>query len=78
MASTARASTRRRWTARGSNVPAASKAFRRAAAIAEHHPSKLFAKNRSLLRMTHEQLHDFAATPEKGLPEHTKKKRTGI
>jgi hypothetical protein len=43
--------------------------MRRAAAIAEHHPEKLKARNRSLLNMTHEQLHDFAATPEKGLPE---------
>jgi len=38
-------------------------------AIAEHHPEKLKKKNRGLLKMSHEQLHDFAATPEKGLPE---------
>jgi hypothetical protein len=24
--------------------------------------------------MTHKQMHDFASTPEKGLPEHVKKK----
>ena len=39
-------------------------------AIAEHHPDELYARNKGLLGMTHEQLHDFAATPEKGLPEH--------
>jgi len=49
-------------------MPAPSKAMRRAAAIAEHHPSQLNAKNRSLLKMTKGQLHDFAKTPEKGLP----------
>jgi hypothetical protein len=38
-------------------------------AIAEHHPEKLKGKNRGLLRMTHEQLHEFADTPEKGLPK---------
>lgn len=43
--------------------------MRRAAAIAEHHPDQLYARNRSLLGMTHNQLHDFASTPERGLPE---------
>lgn len=38
-------------------------------AIAEHHPNELYSRNKSLLGMTHGQLHDFAATPEKGLPE---------
>jgi hypothetical protein len=51
-------------------VPATSVAVRRAMAIAEHHPSALFARNRGLLKMTHRQLHDFAATPERGLPQH--------
>lgn len=37
-------------------------------AIAEHEPGKLYAKNRGLLKMSHQQLHDFAATPRKGLP----------
>jgi hypothetical protein len=49
-------------------MPAPSKAMRRAAAIAEHHPEELKARNKSLLNMTHEQLHDFASTPETGLP----------
>lgn len=55
-------------------MPAPSKAMRKAAAIAEHHPHELYKKNRSLLRMTHQQLHDFASTPEKDLPEKKKKK----
>jgi hypothetical protein len=48
-------------------MPAVSKAQRRAMAIAEHHPKKLRGKNRGLLKMTKEQLHDFASTKEKGL-----------
>lgn len=50
-------------------MPALSIKQRRAMAIAEHHPDKLKARNRGLLKMTHQQLHDFAATPEKKLPE---------
>ena len=38
-------------------------------AIAEHHPSEVYAKNRGVLKMTHEQLHDFAKTKERGLPK---------
>jgi hypothetical protein len=56
-------------------MPALSKAMRQATAIAEHHPEKLYKRNRSLLRMTHQQLHDFAATSEKHLPERKKKKK---
>jgi hypothetical protein len=37
-------------------------------AIAEHHPEELNKKNKGLLRMSHSQLHDFAATSEKKLP----------
>lgn len=49
-------------------MPAPSKAMRRAAAIAEHHPGQLYVRNRSLLKMSKSQLHDFASTKEKGLP----------
>jgi len=49
-------------------MPAKSRAQRIAMAIAEHHPEKLNPENKGLLEMTHQQLHDFAATPEKGLP----------
>ena len=50
-------------------MPAKSKAMRIASAIAENHPEKLFARNRGLLQMSPEDLHDYAATPEKGLPK---------
>ena len=43
-------------------------------AIAEHAPEKLQKKNRGLLGMSHQQLHDFASTPEKGLPLKKRKK----
>jgi hypothetical protein len=62
-------------------MPAVSKKQRQAMAIAEKvksgemkakpgSPSAEMAKS-----MTHEQLHDFAATKEKGLPAHKKKKK---
>lgn len=53
-------------------MPAVSKAMREAMAIAEHHPEKLYKRNRGMLKMTHSQLHDFAATKERGLPKHKK------
>jgi hypothetical protein len=37
-------------------------------AIAEHSPSKLKPENKGLLKMSHQQLHEFADTPEKGRP----------
>lgn len=49
-------------------MPATSEAQRRAAAIAKHHPSKLFKRNRGLLKMSKGQLHHFASTKESGLP----------
>jgi hypothetical protein len=54
-------------------MPAVSKAQRIAMAIAEHHPEELSAKNAGLKEMSHKQLHDFASTPEKGLPAHVHK-----
>ena len=54
-------------------MPATSIKEREAMAIAEHHPSQVFARNRGLLNMSHQQLHDFAATSEKGLPERKSK-----
>jgi len=38
-------------------------------AIAEHNPGKLYKRNKGLLKMTHQQLHDFASTPRSGLPK---------
>jgi hypothetical protein len=55
-------------------MPAKSKKQRRAMAIAKHHPSKLYKKNRSLLKMSKKQLHEYASTKEKGLPKKKKKK----
>lgn len=48
-------------------MPAESKAQRQMMAIAEHHPSKLFKRNRGVLKMSRSQLRDFASTKEKGL-----------
>jgi len=56
------------------DVPALSIKMRRATAIAEHDPEKLYKRNRSLLGMTHWQLHEFADTPESGLPERKRKR----
>ena len=53
-------------------MPSLSKAQQEAMAIAEHSPGKLYAKNKGLLKMSHKQLHDFAATKRKGLPERKK------
>jgi hypothetical protein len=55
-------------------MSAKSRAQRIAMAIAEHHPEDLNEKNKGLADMTHKQLHDFASTPEKGLPAHVHKK----
>ena len=50
-------------------MPSTSQAQQIAKSIAEHAPGKLFKRNRGLLKMSHEQLHDFASTPRKGLPK---------
>ena len=50
-------------------MPAVSVKQRRAMAIAEHDPSELYASDKSMLNMTGKQQHDYAATPEKGLPQ---------
>jgi len=55
-------------------MPATSKAQRRLMAIAEHDPSAVYARNKGVLDMTKDQLHDFAATKEKKLPQKVKKK----
>lgn len=56
-------------------MPALSAAQRRLMAIAEHHPGQVYAKNRGVLGMSKGQMHDFAATKEKGLPQHVKPKK---
>ena len=51
-------------------MPATSKRQQMAMAIAKHQPSKLYKKNKGLLKMSKGQLHEFAETKRKGLPEH--------
>lgn len=52
-------------------MPAVSEAQRRVMAIAEHHPTKLYKKNRGLLKMSKSQLHDFASTKGLSRPKTT-------
>ena len=56
-------------------MPAISEKQREAMAIAEHHPEKLYKRNKGMVKMTHEQLHDFAKT--KGLTKSQKKSTKG-
>jgi hypothetical protein len=46
-------------------------------AIAEHDPSKLNADNKGMLKMSHSQLHDFAATKRSGLPKKVSSPKRG-
>jgi len=46
-------------------MPSTSNKQRMMMAIAEHHPEKLYKKNRSVLKMSHKQLHDFASSVKK-------------
>jgi hypothetical protein len=41
-------------------MPSVSDKQRKMMAIAEHEPDKLYAKNKGVLKMSHQQLHDFA------------------
>ena len=54
-------------------MPSKSKAEQRLMAIAEHHPEQVSAKNQGVLKMTQEQLHDFASGSMKGKPAHVAK-----
>lgn len=56
-------------------MPSLSVSQRRAAAIAEHHPEQAKGAAKEMAKsMTKSQLHDYATTPEKNLPEHVEKK----
>ncbi len=59
-------------------MPALSHAQRIVMAIAEHSPQKLYDRNKGVLDMNQRQLHDYAATPEKTLPEHVKTTRAKL
>jgi hypothetical protein len=44
-------------------------------ALAKHHPSKVYKRNRGVLAMTKAQLSEFASVPEAGLVRKRKKKK---
>ena len=54
-------------------MPAKSVKQRRMMAIAEHHPEKLYKRNKGAAKMSKSDLHDFAKTKEKGLPRKRNK-----
>lgn len=56
-------------------MPAKSKKQATMMRIAEHHPEKLYKRNKGAANMSKKQLHDFAKTPTKGLPTKVKKKK---
>jgi Protein of unknwon function (DUF3008). len=56
-------------------MPSVSKAQSRLMRLAEHHPEKVYKKNKSVTKMSKQDLHDFAKTKEKGLPMKVKKKK---
>lgn len=51
-------------------MPAESKAQQAVMAIAEHNPDELYDRNKGAAEMTHSQLHDFASTPTRSLPNY--------
>ena len=56
-------------------MPANLISFRRLTGLALHHPEKVYKRNKSILKMSGTALHDYASTPETGLPYKKKKKR---
>ena len=56
-------------------MPAVSVKQRKAMAIAEHEPEKLYARNRGMMGMSLSDLKHYAGTPEKGLPKRKGKKK---
>lgn len=59
-------------------MPSVSKDQRRLMAIAEHDPDEVYPENEGVLKMSKAQLHEFAATKEKGLPKKKKANKVGI
>lgn len=51
-------------------MPAKSEKQRKLFAIAEHHPEKLYQRNKGLAKLSKKTLHDFAST--EGLPKKEK------
>jgi hypothetical protein len=50
-------------------MPSVSKDQQIAMAIAKNAPEKLYARNKGLLKMSGQQLDEFARTPRKNLPK---------
>jgi hypothetical protein len=59
------------FSRRRKKMPAVSKKQRIAMAIAEHHPEKLYKRNKAMAKMSKEQLSEFARKSTKGNPEFT-------
>ena len=51
--------------------PAISEKQRKAMAIAEHSPEKLYKRNKAMTKMSKKQLSEFARKSTKGSPEFT-------
>lgn len=56
-------------------MPSKSEKQREMMAIAEHHPGKLFNRNKAVLKMSRDQLHDFAVKPLASESVSSRKKR---
>lgn len=56
-------------------MPAKSDKQRKAMAIAEHEPEKLYKRNKGLKKMSKKQLHDFASTKGMGKEYERKEKK---
>ena len=55
-------------------MPAVSVAQQQAMPIAKHHPSKLFARNKGLIKIGKKKLGHFARTKHKGLVKRKKRR----
>lgn len=51
-------------------MPAVTEKQRKMMAIAEHHPSKLFKRNKGVLKMGKAKLSEFASKAKSDLPRH--------
>ncbi len=51
---------------------------RRAMAIAEHAPGKLYGRNRGLAGISKAALHEYASTKERGLPQRKRPLRRRV
>jgi hypothetical protein len=54
------------------DMPAVSKKQQKLMAIAEHDPEAVSPENAGVTKMSHKQLHDYAATKTEGLPAKVK------